>query len=109
MTEQPMPTSGGMNVTPVARRIFFEMLDSRERKGIATYGTTLQTFNGRDAVQDALEEAADLWQYLTQIALERDADAALMRSLRADDQLLTTERDSLRWQLKQAHQQLVVP
>ena len=108
MTDQPMATSGGMNVTPVARRVFFEMLDSRERKGIASYGTTLQTFNGRDAVQDALEEAIDLWQYLTQIALERDADAALMRSLRADVERLTAERDSLRWELARMHK-LIVP
>lgn len=72
MTDQPMPTPGMQDVTPVARGSFLELLERREIRGIATYGTTLQTFNGRDAIQDALEEAIDLWQYLVQIRMERD-------------------------------------
>lgn len=46
------------------------MLQERVSKGIQTYGTTLQTFNGRSAVLDAMEEAVDLFQYLCQIELE---------------------------------------
>lgn len=84
MTEQPMPTPGGINVTPVARRLFVDMLDAREAKGIATYGTTLQTDNGRDAIQDALEEACDLWQYLIQALLERNALVSENERLRAE-------------------------
>jgi hypothetical protein len=34
--------------------------------GFETYGTPLQTFNGRDALQDAMEEALDACQYLYQ-------------------------------------------
>lgn len=80
-TEQPMPTGDGESVTPVARVLFGEMLTARERKGIKTYGTTLRTHNGRDAVQDALEECIDLWQYLVQIRMER-------RSLDAENERL---------------------
>jgi hypothetical protein len=68
-----MPAPGRQAVTPVARELFAAMLAEREQRGIATYGRSLETHNGRDAVQDALEECADLWQYLVQIKLERDA------------------------------------
>jgi hypothetical protein len=69
---QPMPTPGKQAVTPVAREMFLTMLAERECQGIATYGTTLQTHNGRDPIQDAMEELLDAWQYLVQIKLERD-------------------------------------
>ncbi len=70
---QPLPKPGGINVTPVARGAFLALLAEREEQGIATYGMSLQTDNGRDAIQDAMEEAVDLWQYLVQICLERNA------------------------------------
>lgn len=82
--EQPRPQRGGLDVTPVARGLFLQMLLERELKGIETYGTTLQTENGRDAVQDALEEAIDLWQYLVQISLERDALRARLWAAEAE-------------------------
>lgn len=47
-------------------------LRERERVGKETYGAPLTTFNGRDALKDALEEALDLTQYLFQAILERD-------------------------------------
>lgn len=87
--EQPMPTAGRQDVTPMARQSFVELLDRRERKGIETYGTTLQTHNGRDAFQDAMEEAVDLWQYLIQARAEH-ADAL------AQIERLTAERDAYR-------------
>ena len=34
--------------------------------------TSLQAFNGRDALRDAYEEALDLCQYLRQALYERD-------------------------------------
>lgn len=108
MTDQPIPKPDRIVVEPIARAKFNNMLTGRTRCGVTTYGGPLTTDNGRDAVKDALEEAVDLWQYLTQIALERDADAALMRSLRADVERVTAERDSLRWQLQQLHQRLMV-
>lgn len=70
MTDQPMPSPGKQDVTPIARRVFFEILDDQERKGIAKYGTTLQTNNGRDALLDASQECVDLFQYIVQARLE---------------------------------------
>lgn len=42
-------------------------LDAQTRKGIEKYGQTLDTYPGvyRDVLQHALEESADLVQYLT--------------------------------------------
>lgn len=77
--EQAPPRAGQQDVTPIARREFLRMLAERASRGIATYGTTLQTFNGRDAIRDAKEECLDLWQYLCQIEMERDAAASLAR------------------------------
>lgn len=44
---------------------------SRREHGIRTYGTPLQAHNGRDALQDAYEEALDLAMYLRQMIEER--------------------------------------
>jgi hypothetical protein len=83
MTDQPLPTPGAVNVTPVARGLFLTMLLDREVKGIQTYGRSLETFNGRNAVRDALEEVVDAFQYLVQIQLEREAMTAENAALRA--------------------------
>ena len=83
MTAQPMPKPGGVNVTPVARRMFGSILDAQERKGIETYGTTLQTFNGRDALLDAMQEIVDSFQYVVQAQIEIDALTAENVRLRA--------------------------
>jgi len=48
-------------------------LDRRAEHGAVIYGTRLQPHNGRDALQDAYEEALDLACYLKQEILERDA------------------------------------
>lgn len=47
-----------------------KLLDERDAKGRKTYGGTLFAHNGRNAIQDALEEALDLTVYLTQLAIE---------------------------------------
>ena len=47
------------------------LLDERDAKGRKTYGGTLFANNGRNAIQDALEEALDLAVYLTQLAIEQ--------------------------------------
>lgn len=64
---QPMPTVGYQSVT----RAVIADLAEREVQGIAHYGTTLKTFNGRDALRDAYQEALDLAQYLKQALMER--------------------------------------
>jgi hypothetical protein len=95
MSDQPMPKPGGINVTGVARGLFLEMLKQREEKGIATYGTTLQTNNGRNALQDALEEAVDLFQYMTQVLLEKQFQDTEMARLREENAEL---RRQIGWQ-----------
>ncbi len=50
-------------------------LVQREALGTQRYGTALYPHNGRDALQDAYEEALDLACYLKQAMLERDAAA----------------------------------
>ena len=49
---------------------------AREQKGIATYGTPLQPFNGRNAKQDLLEELLDACQYAKQICIENPGNMA---------------------------------
>lgn len=75
MTDQPMPTPGQTDVTPIARELFAELLGDQVAKGLATYGTPLQTFNGRNAVLDALHECIDLFQYLVQARIEHEQRA----------------------------------
>lgn len=46
-------------------------LEERERQGITKYGTTLQTFNGRNALVDAYQESLNQSQYLKQAIIEK--------------------------------------
>lgn len=46
-------------------------MKARDALGRQRYGTPLQAFNGRDALQDAYEEALDLAVYLRQAIEER--------------------------------------
>lgn len=48
-------------------------LRARVEKGTREYGEPLTTHNGRDALQDAYEEALDMSMYLRQAIAERDA------------------------------------
>lgn len=74
--EQDVPVvNDGVSMQSLVR----QDLDDRERVGIQRYGTSLQAFNGRDAVRDAYEEAMDLTVYLRQVLAERDALAEAAR------------------------------
>lgn len=64
-----MPIPGGQSVTET----LIGLIRQREAKGIATYATSLTTWNGRDALRDALDEALDLAQYIMQAIMERDS------------------------------------
>lgn len=66
---QPEPKPGQQNVADYVLRDIAERIEAGELK----YGTKLQTFNGRDALWDAYQEALDLVMYLRQAILERDA------------------------------------
>lgn len=65
-----MQTPPIKNNRPAVWDAVVEDIQERDRKGIETYGTRLQPFNGRSAVQDAYEEALDLSVYLKQYLLE---------------------------------------
>jgi hypothetical protein len=61
------------------RRDVLELVEADLRERVATgereYGERLQTFNGRDALRDAYEEALDLVLYLRQEIEEREQQA----------------------------------
>ena len=67
MTDQPLPTTGKQSVT----RLLMSLLAEREKRGIETYGKSLETFNGRDAPRDLVEELIDACQYALQWQTER--------------------------------------
>jgi hypothetical protein len=50
-------------------------LRERERVGTETYGGPLLTFDGRDALWEAYEEALDMAMYLRKAIAERNAGA----------------------------------
>ncbi|MDX2800142.1 hypothetical protein [Streptomyces scabiei] len=77
--DQPLPQGGRESVQDAL------IADIRARRdlGIQRYGSPLMTHNGRDAVQDALEEAVDLAVYLKQVAMEtrdREQELAVLRA-----------------------------
>lgn len=55
----------------IAKEVMSDLIDRME-VGKNEYGVLLSTHNGRDALQDAYEEALDLACYLKQAMLERD-------------------------------------
>lgn len=71
---------------------FVRLVEERYVRGLATYGRPLETFNGRDALRDAIEEAIDLGKYLTQAWLEQRALAVRLADLEAQVNRLIDER-----------------
>ena len=68
-TPEPEPTGNG-------KYVLFEVIKdlcARADAGQKKYGTMLRTENGRDALNDAIQEAIDLVMYLKQAAMEREA------------------------------------
>jgi hypothetical protein len=78
--DQPLPKVNGATdcQTTFRERIACDVAVRREI-GIQRYGTALQPFNGRSAVQDAWEEFIDLGQYIEQIRRERHDMIELIR------------------------------
>lgn len=66
---QPPPVPGSVDVADYVLADIQERIDA----GFVKYGTKLQTFNGRDPLWDAYQEAIDLVMYLRQAILEREA------------------------------------
>jgi len=53
-----------------------QLINARRQLGISRYGTELKTYNGRDALVDAFQEALDLAQYLAQALAEETEDTS---------------------------------
>lgn len=70
--EQPPPKDGQTVVMPELKNEFLFLLEERWRVGVERYGKPLQTFNGRDAGRDAVEEWFDLGIYLKQLRMEHE-------------------------------------
>jgi hypothetical protein len=66
-------------VWPIAKDRFDAILAQRVEQGRETYGTELQTHNGRDPHLDAMEELVDAVLYLEQARLEHDDIVTLFR------------------------------
>lgn len=54
----------------VGGAVLADEVERRKELGLTRYGTVLQAYNGRDALQDALEEAVDLVVYIRQALAE---------------------------------------
>jgi hypothetical protein len=67
---EPMSKPGQEDVLSLV----IEDLQRRDEVGRKKYGTTLQTFNGRDPLIDAYQEALDLAMYLRQAIEERSVN-----------------------------------
>lgn len=61
-TYQPPPVPGSR----VVDDLVVDAVRARSAMGVEKYGTMLMTFNGRDALEDAAQEAVDCAKYLIQ-------------------------------------------
>jgi len=66
---QPAPI---MNDGPFVKDLVIADIEELCERRRVKYGTHLQANNGRDALQDAYEEALDLCLYLKQVLMERE-------------------------------------
>jgi hypothetical protein len=48
-----------------------KMVEAKEEAGVKKYGASLETWNGRDPLQDAMEEQVDWMDYMVQARIER--------------------------------------
>lgn len=97
--DQPLPIAGKSDVLadlirtlerhpdlfdPRAVEMLKPLQAERQSLGVKRYGRILQTFNGRDAHLDALQELLDFMVYLHQTAMERAELEAVLETTRAD-------------------------
>ena len=69
---QPQPAPQRNLDQPAVTDLVLTDFRARDAFGAKKYGTRLQPHNGRDALQDAYQEALDLCCYLRQAIYERD-------------------------------------
>jgi hypothetical protein len=67
-THEPEPKRGKQ----VVWNVIMSDIEQRANFGLEKYGHCLETFNGRDPLWDAYQEALDLVMYLRQAIMERD-------------------------------------
>jgi len=67
--DQPQPIP---NDLPTMHDLVIASIEERRAIGISRYGQALQPHNGRDTLQDAIDEVLDLAVYLTSLKYERD-------------------------------------
>jgi hypothetical protein len=65
------PSIHNLVIEEVKNDLLIIALLQRKQKGIETYGTILQANNGRNALQDAIEELLDAIVYLKQLIEEK--------------------------------------
>ena len=68
--DEPMPSSGELEVQDSAIYLFMHTFYAQCRKGWQKYKSKLKTFNGRNAESDAIQELCDATAYLRQLAME---------------------------------------
>lgn len=83
VSPQPKPTT---NEQPALWSLVIADMQARDDFGRAKYGTTLQAFNGRDALVDAYQEALDKVVYLRQAIIEREWMVREIAELRAENE-----------------------
>lgn len=73
---QNLPNKGIQQVTPEVVRD----IEERARIGALKYGSLLETFNGRSALQDLYEELLDAAQYTKQAIMESESSESFISS-----------------------------
>lgn len=95
---QPDPVH---NDHPSAHDLLIAEVGRRKAFGLAKYGTTLQAFNGRDPLKDALDEAIDLCVYLVTAIEERDAKPETWDRIEdVPEGVTVTDKDGCIWPSK---------
>ena len=91
---QPEPTKGNQKADPQAMIWFKEMFAEATARGLESYPGPLETFNGRDADADGMEELIDAWKYWSQARMERAEIKRYVTMLR--DTVNATDRLGIR-------------
>lgn len=79
MSEQPRPMP---NDHVVVQDELVELIKQRKQLGVERYNTVLQAGNGRDMLQDALEESLDLSIYLMGVKVAQELIVKVLTHVR---------------------------
>lgn len=94
-----------MSDSPDMTDYIVDRLHTRRDNGVEKYGQPLYAWDGRNTVQDALEETLDLAAYLAKLGIEREQTAELL--LRASNFIRPyAQFDDLRAEMRTRARQL---